>query len=62
VLEWQHEVGPSVAAVLAAEGDASSTFDEMRASSPAVRQAIDAYMDEFGWQVFTGFDFTHQAG
>jgi pyruvate,water dikinase len=26
-----------------------------------VRQAIDAYLDEFGWQVFTGFDFTHQA-
>ena len=52
---------PSVAALLAADGDASSTFDEVRASSPAVRHAIDAYMEEFGWQVFTGFDFTHQA-
>jgi len=54
---------PNAAALLAADGDgeASSAVDELRASSPTVRQAIDAYLDEFGWQVFTGFDFTHQA-
>lgn len=52
---------PAAAALLAGDDDASSTFDAMRASSPAVRRAIDAYMDEFGWQIFTGFDVTHQA-
>jgi pyruvate,water dikinase len=25
-----------------------------------VREALDAYLDAHGWQVFTGFDFTHQ--
>jgi pyruvate,water dikinase len=52
---------PNAAALLAADGEASSAVDELRASSPTVRQEIDAYLDEFGWQVFTGFDFTHQA-
>jgi pyruvate,water dikinase len=52
---------PNVAALLAADGDASTTFDELRTHSPAVGRAIDAYLDEFGWQVFTGFDFTHRA-
>jgi pyruvate,water dikinase len=51
----------SAAALLAGDLDASSTLDAMRASSPAVRQAIDAFLDEFGWQIFTGFDLTHQA-
>jgi pyruvate,water dikinase len=52
---------PNAAALLAGDGDASSALDAMCASSPSVRRAIHAYLDEFGWQVFTGFDLTHQA-
>jgi pyruvate,water dikinase len=52
---------PTATALLGGDGEASSTFDAMRACSLAVGQAIDAYLDEFGWQVFTGFDVTHQA-
>ena len=52
---------PTAAALLAGGSDASDTLVALRASSLAVRQAIDAYMNEFGWQVFTGFDLTHQA-
>jgi pyruvate,water dikinase len=52
---------PAAADLLAGDGDAADILVALRASSPHVRQAIDAYMDEFGWQVFTGFDLTHQA-
>lgn len=52
---------PAAASVLAEDDDGAHTLIALRDSSPAVCQVIDAYMDEFGWQVFTGFDFTHQA-
>jgi pyruvate,water dikinase len=52
---------PAAGALLDAGGDAGTTLEALRASSPQVRRTIDAYMDEYGWQVFTGFDLTHQA-
>jgi pyruvate,water dikinase len=34
-------------------------MERLRASSPEVGAALDAYMDEHGRRIFTGFDLTH---
>ncbi len=39
-----------------AQPDAQRSIDALRASDPAVAQALDAYLDEYGLQLVTGFD------
>jgi pyruvate,water dikinase len=41
-------------------GAAAAVVEALRASTKA-GEALNTYLDEYGWQVFTGFDFTHQA-
>lgn len=48
-------------ALLASGGQPSAVLADLASCSPAVRDALGAYLDEHGWQVFSGFDFTHQA-
>ncbi len=51
---------PEAARISSSGGDPEAALAALRGSSQPVRDAIDAYLDEHGWQVFTGFDFTHQ--
>lgn len=52
---------PRARAELASDGEPASVLATLHECSPSVRQALGAYLDDHGWQVFTGFDFTHQA-
>ena len=49
------------AAILAGDGDPRTTLDQLRGCSPSIADALDEYLDDHGWQLFTGFDFTHKA-
>jgi len=55
------EADPRASALLANGGDPETTIGALRASSAAVDEGFGAYLEAHGWQVFTGFDFTHQA-
>ena len=52
---------PQASAILAGDGDPGVVLDQLRACSPSVAEVLDDYLDDHGWQVFTGFDFTHEA-
>lgn len=52
---------PRAGAELASDRDPASVLAALHECSPSVRDALRAYLDDYGWQVFTGFDFTHQA-
>ena len=48
-------------AILAGDGEPRAALAELRACSRGIAEALDDYLDEHGCQVFTGFDFTHEA-
>jgi pyruvate,water dikinase len=52
---------PSALDTLAANGDAAGRLEALRAASPDVSAAIDEYLEEHGWRIFTGFDVMDQA-
>ena len=52
---------PRASAILAGDGDPRTTLDQLRGCSQSIADALDEYLDDHGWQVFTGFDFTHEA-
>jgi pyruvate,water dikinase len=52
---------PRASAILAGDGEPRAVLAELRAASRSVAKALDDYLDDHGWQVFTGFDFTHEA-
>ncbi len=52
---------PRASAILAGDDEPRAALGHLRACSPMIAEALDDYLDEHGWQVFTGFDFTHEA-
>lgn len=52
---------PRAATILAGDGEPRAALAQLRACSRSIGEALDDYLDEYGWQVFTGFDFTHEA-
>ena len=49
------------AALTAAGAPAPRTVDDVRAASPEAAAALDAYLDEFGWRLVTGYDLDSRA-
>ncbi len=52
---------PRAQSHLASDQEPSSVLTALLECSPTVQDALRAYLEDHGWQVFTGFDFTHQA-
>ena len=52
---------PAALEALSATGDAAGRLAAMRAASPGVAAALDAYLDEHGWRIYTGFDIADKA-
>ena len=36
------------------------TLDDIRALGPAARDALDEFLDEYGWRIITGYDLEHR--
>jgi pyruvate,water dikinase len=36
------------------------TLDDIRALGPAARDALDDFLDEYGWRIITGYDLEHR--
>jgi pyruvate,water dikinase len=49
------------AALEEANVGAPATIDDVRAASPAAAAALDAYLEEFGWRLVTGYDLDARA-
>jgi phosphohistidine swiveling domain-containing protein len=47
--------------ILRADGDASERLAALRSSASEVQSALDAYLDEHGWRIYTGFDIADKA-
>lgn len=52
---------PRASAILAGDDEPEAALAGLRACSPVIAEALDAYLADHGWEVFTGFDFTHEA-
>jgi pyruvate,water dikinase len=52
---------PAALDALTRAGDAQQSFQSLRSASPAVAAAVDAYIEEHGWRIFTGFDVADKA-
>ncbi len=52
---------PDAIEALTGAGDAPERLEAIRAASPAVAAALDAYLDEHGWRIYTGFDIADKA-
>ena len=52
---------PRASAILAGDSAPRAALAQLRACSRSIAETVDEYLDEYGWQVFTGFDFTHEA-
>lgn len=52
---------PRASALLTSGKEPRAVLAGLRACSKGISDALDSYLDDHGWQVFTGFDFTHEA-
>ena len=51
----------AVQAVPSARGSFPTTLDELRATDPAVAEALDAYLEVHGWRMVTSYDLEGRA-
>ncbi len=52
---------PRASAILAGDDEPDAALAALCACSPVIAEALDRYLADHGWEVFTGFDFTHEA-